>query len=266
MAAFSTVSLMAQSSNCWRFSLGGSIPVGYFPTMWYDENTLETRCGLFEGGENSYYGGAGFGLSFGAEMMHPLNERLDFSLSADVHCNGLNGKAKSYTIGGANYLASYLEQLATRDGATSVTSTCSVDANPMYINIPVLAGVSYSFPLSNGMKLFGGAGVGMNFSFITPLKYTARINYWDRGSNYNLTIEEKFSYSSTCELAFRVGVGFAFTEKISVSAEYYYLGKEDIFATIQAQSTERNSQPNVQELDLGSITPMIMSVKLGYIF
>lgn len=266
LAALSTVSLMAQSSNRWKLSLGGAIPVGYFPTMWYDENTLETRCGLFEGGESAYYGGAEFGISLGAEMMHPLNERLDFTISADIHCNGLNGKAKSFTIGVGNYLASSLEQQAIRDGSTSVTSTCSVDANPIYINVPVLAGVSYSFPLSNGMKLFGEAGVGMNFSVITPLKYTARMDYLYRGTNYKLTIEEKSSYSSTFALAFRVGVGFAFTEKLSVSADYYYLGKKDIFATLQAQSTERGAQPNVQEMDLGTVTPMLLTVRLGYTF
>ena len=178
----------------------------------------------------------------------------------------MNGKAKSFTIGVGNYLASSLEQQAIRDGSTSVTSTCSVDANPIYINVPVLAGVSYSFPLSNGMKLFGEAGVGMNFSVITPLKYTARMDYLYRGTNYKLTIEEKSSYSSTFALAFRVGVGFAFTEKLSVSADYYYLGKKDIFATLQAQSTERGAQPNVQEMDLGTVTPMLLTVRLGYTF
>lgn len=256
--------LWAQNPIHWNVSLGGSFPIGNYGIMSYDKNTLTTDCGLFD--DDKKNGGAGIGLNIGGELLYTLKTTLNLSVSADVHYNPLNSDAKSYTIAMCNYFQDAFKQQIIDNGGTSVISSCSLDKNTTYLNIPLMVGLHYSIPFEDGMKIFAFGNVGLNIRCITPMRFTIRSNYLMRGYNYVMSIKETFSFSTVGTFAFRMGAGFQFTNNLSIVASYYYLGASKVFAKIIAEDQDSHIQPSEQNIELGTVTPMMVVLKLNYSF
>lgn len=256
--------LIAQNPVHWNVSIGGSFPIGNFGAMSYDKNTLATDCALFD--VDMKNGGAGVGLNIGGEMLYALKTNLNLSVSVDVHYNPLNGDAKSYTIAMGNYLADVFKQQILDNGGTSVSLSCSLNKNSTYFNIPLMVGLRYNIPLVKRMRLFAFGNVGINIRVITPLSFTTRTNYMMGGYNYVSNIKETFSYTTEGTFTFRIGAGFQFTDNLSIIASYYYLGAGNIYSKIIAEDMDGHVQPFEQNLELGTVTPMMAVLKLNYSF
>lgn len=132
-------------------------------------------CALFD--IDKKIGGAGTGLNIGGEMLYTLQTNLNLSVSVDVNYSPLNSDAKSYTIAMSNYFAKIFKQQIITNGGTSVTSSCSLNKNSSYFNIPLMVGLRYQKPIGDKMRLYAFGSAGMNIRCITPLKYTIRTNY-----------------------------------------------------------------------------------------
>ena len=256
--------LMAQNPVHWNVSIGGSFPIGNYGAMSYDKNTLATDCALFDVDKKN--GGAGLGLNIGGEILYALKTNLNLSISADVYYNSLNSNAKSYTIAMSNYFADVFKQQIIDNGGTSVSSSCSLNRNSTYFNIPLMVGLQYSIPLGDRVNIYAFGNIGMNIRCITPMKYTTRTNYMMGGYNYVMNIKETFSYSTEGTFAFRIGAGFQFTSNLSIVASYYHLGTGNVFAKIKAEDMDGHIQPSEQNQELGTITPMMAVLKICYSF
>ena len=259
-------SCFAQNTLSWSASLGGSFPLANFSSMSFDRNTLVSNCGLFD--ENATCGAASTGFNVGVEAFLPMQkENLQFTFSADLHFNGLNSEAKKFMNILSYYLDETLKEQAQRNGATSIASSCALKRKSAYINVPIMAGMRYTKPLESGMDFFVEGGVGVNLRFIQPMLFIEKMNYFQGGHYYEFNISEKYRYSAKGTVAFRLGAGLRFTENLSLSAYYYYLGKGDVSSTIIAKDLDdRSAQPTEGNVQLGYVNPMLAVVKLGYSF
>lgn len=253
----------AQKKAQWSINIGGSFPIGDFAKMEYNKNTMKTDCALFD--ENTICGAASSGLSLGSIVLFPLQfERLSFAVSFDLHYNPLNSNAKSCLTQMSKMIDASCRQGIANDGGSSITSSCSLDWSGAYYNIPILVGLRYTLPFQNGMSAFAEGNIGYNLRLLSPIRFTERASCLYRGQYISLKMKETISYATKGAVAFRMGVGICFTEKLSLSAFYYYLGKGDVFSTLSTDDGE--SQPSKQNFQLGTLTPMVITLKLGYNF
>ncbi len=264
VALLTSLSVQAQNSTTWNISVGGSFPIGNFTSFSYDPNTLVTNCGLMDIDANG--GGASAGFNLGFEALLPMqNDNLSFCLSADLNYNGFNSDGKRFLNLIASYLDNTFRNQLQSNGGTSVYSSCVVNGTPSYINIPLLVGMRYTMPMKNSMDFFAEGGIGMNLRFVTPIKFTERMNCLYGGYYEEMTIDERFKFAMKGTLAFRLGLGVKFAEKLSLGAYYYFLGAGDVSATIIAKEPNNSSiQPSEQSAQYGTINPMMAIVKLCY--
>ncbi|MBR1834793.1 MAG: hypothetical protein IJ785_04730 [Bacteroidales bacterium] len=251
----------AQKKSQWSINIGGSFPIGDFAKMEYDKNTLGTDCALFD--DKTFCGAASSGLSLGSTVLFPLQfERLSFAVSLDLHYNPLNSNAKSYLTQVSYMIDAGCRQEIANGGGSSITSSCSLDWSGAYYNIPILVGLRYTLPFQNGMSAFAEGNIGYNLRILSPIRFTERISCLYRGQYISFKMKETLSYATKGTVTFRMGVGICFTEKLSLSAFYYYLGKGEVFSTSTVDDGE--SQPSKQSFQLGTLTPMVITLKIGY--
>lgn len=264
VALLASLSVQAQNNTTWNVSVGGSFPIGNFTSFSYDPNTLVTNCGLMDINANG--GAASLGFNVGIETLFPMqNDKLSFTISADINHNGINSDCRRYLTLVASYLDNTLRNQIQSSGGTSVSSSCVVDRSPSYINIPMLAGMRYTIPLKNGMDFFAEGGVGMNLRIVTPLVFTERANCLYGGYYEEMTIDTKYKYAMKGTLAFRLGLGLRFAEKLSLAAYYYYMGTGDASVNVTAKDPNDSSiQPVEQSAQYGTVNPMMAVVKLSY--
>lgn len=251
----------------WAINTGVSVPMGSFSHMQYDANTGITDCGLFDKNNN---GGATAGFNIGAKMLFPTkSERLSILMSFDIHYNGVNSNVNSFLSLFCNQLATmWGEGLGT--GEVLLSSTCNLDKHPYYLNIPLMLGLNYNYPISNGMKFFGEFGAGLNVRYISTWELVGIQKYiFANGSEDTwMQVKESFSYETAKTLAFKIGVGMYFTENLHFSVFYSLLGKGDVATNIEETWSAEYVQPNTynQYLQLGSVSPSILSFNIGYTF
>ena len=87
---------------------------------------------------------------------------------------------------------------------------------PKYLNVPILAGLQYEKSLSDGFKLYGEAGVGLNI-----LKLT---NYSASEDDY----EMKMTFNPSVKLGYKIGAGVVLQDKYTISLNYLGLGSHKV--------------------------------------
>jgi len=139
-------------------------------------------------------GGAATGLNLGLKYYHPLKTPgLSLFLGLDAFYNGLQGDIKDD-----------IEDYYGND--VDITHSA-------YLNIPIMAGVNYSYPLNEKTKVFGEFGLGLNYSKITDFKAEEDDDYY------------KESFDASTQLAYTIGGGLFFNDKYSIGLKYNNLGK-----------------------------------------
>jgi hypothetical protein len=138
-------------------------------------------------------GAAAMGFTAGYKRYGPLStENLSWVFGIEVFYNGLNSDSKDA-----------IEDVGFKD----VTF-------PMYFNFPVTIGLNYAIPLQEGVKLYGEAAIGGNFSMPTKMDFADRSGYQDM--TYNFT--------STFGFAYGLEAGLFIKNKYSVGLRYNDLG------------------------------------------
>ena len=87
---------------------------------------------------------------------------------------------------------------------------------PKYLNVPILAGLQYEKSLSDGLSLYGEAGLGLNI-----LKLT---NYSASEDDY----EMKTTFKPSVKLGYKIGAGIILQDKYTISLNYLGLGSHKV--------------------------------------
>lgn len=261
------VGVQAQKKVQFQLNLGGSLPIGDFGKIHYNSEALESDCGIFDPDTK---GGASFGFNFGTELYVPLYiDNMDFALSLDFHCNGLAQEAKTYMNDFCSYMNDLMKQEIITGGRTYIASYLSTDKTPHYLNIPLFVGLKYHVPLKNeNFGICAELGIGSNIRFITPWVLSGDFSFKENGYVYKMHIMEKNSYNTTFSFAFRTGLGFNFSNHLSISMWYYYLGKGDVSMKSYSEASYGSGTPstNIQNATLEYINPQLFVAKIGYTF
>lgn len=142
MMSISCGEIFAQKDG-FSLHLSGVFPNGKFGEFDEVNNDGEKRIGaLFNEQSKTGAAGTGFGLGFKYQFSIPQIENLRFLIGAEVMWNPLNSDAKDYIE----------NEVMEEDVNTAL---------PNYLNIPLMAGLNYSFGLTEKVKLYGELGLGL---------------------------------------------------------------------------------------------------------
>lgn len=146
-------------------------------------------------------GGAGLGLNVGLQYIYPLSESgLGLFCGIDINYNGLKKDVK--------------------DDVEELYEAMGIN-NPdikyyKYINIPLTAGLNYTYQANDKIGVFANAGLAVNFMKITDMELKA--------NGQTVTTEMDLANS----IGFKIGGGILINQKTSISIDYLGLGVHDI--------------------------------------
>jgi opacity protein-like surface antigen len=146
-------------------------------------------------------GGAAVGLNVGLQYIYPLSESgLGLFCGIDMNYNGLKKDVK--------------------DDVEELYEAMGIN-NPdikyyKYINIPLTAGLNYTYQADDKIGVFANAGLAVNFMKITDMELKA--------NGQTVTTEMDLANS----IGFKIGGGILINQKTSISIDYLALGEHDI--------------------------------------
>ena len=146
-------------------------------------------------------GVAGTGFYLGYKLLSPLStDGLYWTFNAGIMYNDLQSDYKDDWEDEMDYADDY--------------------SLPKYFNVPILAGLQYEKTISDGLNLFGEAGVGLNILKITNLSYET--NYYEYYNEYLRT------FIASVKVGFKIGAGIVLQEKYTISLNYLGLGSHKV--------------------------------------
>lgn len=171
------------------------------------------------------YAGIGFNVGF------------DVTVNLPVEGLGIFGGIDFFFNANKSALSSCLEEYA-RNEVKDYYEVSKVDYNkPNFMNLPILFGVNYLHNFNNIVGIWGEAGIGPNFRFIS--RYEKRTEY-NTAMDVMLPDGEVVTfidktvgckYKSAVTLGFKLGAGVMLWDRMSIGLDYYYLGSAPIEAT-----------------------------------
>ena len=215
-----------QKDKQFSVHLGSSIPISDFGS-----NDIDS------GGT-----AAAVGLNVGLEYIYPLSETgLGILLRIDFSYNGLQKNIKDQIKDGAN------------EDASTLFQTNDIDIKYYkYINVPITAGLNYTFQVNDKMAVFANVKLALNFFKITNFE----VEY------DGVKVMSKYDLANN--LGFKIGGGFLINQKISVSIDYLGLGEHDINSTFTYIDT--NVGLNINRSDKFKVPVDLLTIALGYRF
>ncbi len=144
-------------------------------------------------------GVAATGFYLGYKAITPIsNENLFWTFNAGIMYNGLQ----------SDFTDELEDMLDEEEG--------DLEKMAKYLNVPLMAGLQYETSLSDGMSLFGEAGLGVNILKITNMS----------ASYYDGEFSTKFQPS--VGLGYKIGGGIVIQDKYTISLNYLSLGSHKV--------------------------------------
>lgn len=230
--------IKAQEAS-YTLTAGASQPVGKFADSSYEGNALvspnQTR------GDK---GGAVTGFNFGIKRSVSLSDRLDWFLSAQLFYSRLNSSFDDQI--GDHYTSGIFTHIEAR-----------VD-KPAYYNIPFMAGITYSMPLSSPLfnSLFCEVAAGANLREISAYE-VSYVEYYGAEGSY------RSHYDASVRPAAELGLGVKFGKRYSIGAYLNYLGSAK---TKEIQKESLGNFSANYDYSSNTLTTTQVSLKLGYSF
>ena len=179
-------------------------------------------------------GGARTGFNIGATYAYKLpNNNLGLFMSADLFYNSLSNDAKDIyeaSLRGQNNLNSNLDVSYYR-----------------YINIPVILGLRYNYPLTDDISLFGDVGLGANHMRMTDMTIIYRGD------------EALITFDPATKLAINIQAGIRYNEKYTLGLSYLSLGSYEI----DSQATEDGDTQDYETIER-SISMITLNVGIWF--
>ncbi|MCF8371342.1 MAG: hypothetical protein K9H64_06955 [Bacteroidales bacterium] len=169
---------------------------------------------------------AGTGFGAGLKYVYPLTD------------NGLG------LFGGLDVILNPIAKDA-QDDIEDFAGSTSEFTFPKYINLPISAGLDYTFKANDQVSLFGQAGISLSL-----LKMTDFI--WEEEGDDDY--EEKYDLSTT--LGFNIGGGLIINDKVEIGLKYFGLGEHDMegeyeYGTDDGKLDDYNQKVSLFMLTLG---------------
>jgi len=173
-------------------------------------------------------GGAGVGFGLGLQYVYPLTENgLGLFGGIDINYNGLQKDVK-------DDVEEMFEDMGIYNADYKFYK---------YLNIPISAGLNYTFEADEKISLFGNVGLTANFFKITDFVVEV--------TNVEITTEFDLSYS----IGFKIGGGIMVNKKTSIAINYLELGEHDIEGKMKgdgvSEDIDTKQKVNILTLTLG---------------
>ncbi|MGC3978541.1 MAG: outer membrane beta-barrel protein [Paludibacteraceae bacterium] len=150
--------------------------------------------------DDAIYSGAGVastGFYVGYKLLSPLKvEGLFWTFNLGIMYNDLQGDFK--------------------DELEDKLEDADDYSLPKYLNVPALVGLQYEKSLSDGFKLYGEAGLGVNLLKLTNFSMSAE--------DYEYT----HSFSPSIQLGYKIGAGIVLKDKYTIGLSYNGLGSHKV--------------------------------------
>ena len=239
-----------------QFSLygGGAFPMGKLKAGELKDNYPEKWALINQKGDQGY---AGIGFNLGMDVLFPINsvDGLGITLGADFFYNSYNSELKDW-----------VSDLDDNDFESFSYK------KPRIMNVPIMIGARYLYEINDGFGIFGEAGVGLNFRFISKLEESLEYEYEEYDPYYGYEtydIEETITakYKTATTFTFKVGAGIMIADHLSIGVDYYALGSAKVKAditddyTIEGYSDTEKSKFKGKSLNCSELT-----VRIGYHF
>mgnify|MGYP002673313960 CR=1 FL=1 len=255
MMSISCGEIFAQKDG-FSLHLSGVFPNGKFGEFDEVNNDGEKRIGaLFNEQSKTGAAGTGFGLGFKYQFSIPQIENLRFLIGAEVMWNPLNSDAKDYID----------EIIETQKAKNQTADYMDINTTfPNYLNIPLMAGLNYSFGLTDKVKLYGEFGIGLNIRIATKfmLENEERGSIYDGYYYYDYAgrSEVTFKYDNATSFAYQLGVGVLF-DKVSIGLHWYNLGSVKVKGEVTSWDWSESESFTFKELSTSMLT-----LKVGFHF
>lgn len=171
-------------------------------------------------------GGAAVGLNFGGKYTFKLNDKgLGLYVGADFNYNGLKSSYKDD-----------LEDVINAIGA-------DIDITFFkYINVPITAGLNFTFKANDQVSLFGDLGLGADFFKVT--------NWTLEEGNEEVEIICKLS----TQLAYKIGGGLLIQDKYIIGLHYNGLGEHNVKGEMKYDGDTEELEDIEQKVDVLTLT------------
>lgn len=270
MISISCSEVFAQKDG-FSLHLSGVFPNGKFGK--FDEKLgtdgFQRACAVFHNKSETGAAGTGFGLGFKYQFPIPQIENLRFLIGAEVMWNPLSADAKDYMD----------EILETAKAENETADYMDINTTfPNYLNIPLMAGLNYSFGLTEKVKLYGEFGIGLNVRIATKFMVENEgkgLFYYDEYYYYGYGRSEvTFRYDNATSFAYQLGVGVLF-DKVSIGLHWYNLGsvkvKGEMISSTSVTDYYYDSDSEYYDSDSESFTwkrlsTSMLTLKIGFHF
>lgn len=206
------------------FKVGLAMPLGAFAA---DPQNVEGSFGVF-GGDADYdsFGQAGVGYMIGAHADIPVSKfGLGVFISLDVIMNPLNKKTRNKQLDDFTNEVEQIWGSSFVQGFDSKEYESGYVKNQLYFNIPLMAGVSYTYPMGKKFRFFVDAGLGANIFNVSTLE--AKSTFSLDGETY--TLQEYYDWKNVAlTFCYKMGIGTVLWNKLSIDIQYYGLGSGSI--------------------------------------
>jgi len=171
--------------------------------------------------------GAAVGFNLGGKYLYSLNDKgLGLYLDAGFIFNGLKKSVKDDL-----------------EDALSDFIGADVDIAPYkYINIPITAGLNYTFKANEKMSLFGDLGIG--FDFLKVTRMNIEVDGEEMEANYDLSTH----------LAFKLGGGLLIQDKYIVGLHYNGLGNHNVKGEMKYDGVTEDLEGSDLKVDILTLT------------
>lgn len=267
MMSISCGEIFAQKDG-FSLHLSGVFPNGKFGEFDEVNNDGEKRIGaLFNEQSKTGAAGTGFGLGFKYQFSIPQIENLRFLIGAEVMWNPLNSDAKDYID----------EIIETQKAENQTADYMDVNTTlPNYLNIPLMAGLNYSFGLTDKVKLYGEFGIGLNVRIATKfmLENEERGSFWDEYGyyyEYAGSSEITYKYDNATSFAYQLGVGVLF-DKVSIGLHWYNLGSVKVkgemeqITNVTVYNDDSYYDSNKESFKWKELSTSMLTLKIGFHF
>lgn len=243
MISISCGEVFAQKDG-FSLHLSGVFPNGKFGE--FDEKLgtdgFQRACTVFHNKSETGAAGTGFGLGFKYQFPIPQIENLRFLIGAEVMWNPLSADAKDY-----------MDEILETAKAENETAVY-MDVNttfPNYLNIPLMAGLNYSFGLTEKVKLYGELGLGLNIRIATKFMF--------ENEEEGATIK----YDNATSFAYQLGVGVLF-DKVSIGLHWYNLGSVKVKGEVISWDDYYGSES--ESFTFKELSTSMLTLKVGFHF
>lgn len=209
-----TLSFANAQKSSFSIQLGGLLPIGEFAST--PAYVIPTALGT--------HGSAEFGASLGFKYNY-------------IFCNHRGNPLGIGVFGSADLQWNYVN----KDVRTVYDNeSCT---KPMYANVPIVVGVSYTSPtFGEVIGIWGEVGIGADL-------------FWKTTEGWK---DAEIKYDMGAQFCTEVGIGIKFIDLISIGVHYYWLGNQSVKLQDPIIPYDENNTPKMKVQNI--------AFKLGFHF